>query len=171
MPSPLCLPFSRSPDNALMLTSADTEQVASSQWLSEQPSNRKHVSPDIPAPVPNVAAGRTRGFVLTVSGDISSGRGRPSPSFGLGVSVSGVERVSPLQARSGGSCQVHTRGIAAVQTGALKWKRGGDSLLGNASRLSYSWWLLNRGVKVLQTNTRLYKKYIGSLDTFYILHF
>lgn len=90
VPSPLCLPFSRSPDNALMLTSADTEQVASSQWLSTQPSNRKQVSPDTPAPVLNVATGRTRGFVLTVSGDISSGRGRPSPSFGLGVSVSSV---------------------------------------------------------------------------------
>lgn len=90
VPSPPCLPFSRSPDNALVLTSADTEQVASSQWLSAQPSNRRQVRPDTPAPVPNVATGRTRGFVLTVSGDISSGRGRPSPSFGLGVSVSGV---------------------------------------------------------------------------------
>lgn len=39
----------------VILTSADTDQVASSQWVSMEPSNRKQVRPDAPASMLNVA--------------------------------------------------------------------------------------------------------------------
>lgn len=39
----------------LTLTSADTDQVASSLWVSMEPANRKQVRPDMPTLVPNVA--------------------------------------------------------------------------------------------------------------------
>lgn len=40
---------------ALTLTSADTNQVASSLWVSMEPANRKQVRPDRPTLMPNVA--------------------------------------------------------------------------------------------------------------------
>lgn len=55
-PSPF-LSFSYVP---LTLTSADTDQVASSQWVSMEPSNRKQVRPDTPALMLNVAAKKHR---------------------------------------------------------------------------------------------------------------
>lgn len=40
---------------ALMLTSSDTDQVASSQWVSMEPSNRKQVKLDTPVWLLNIA--------------------------------------------------------------------------------------------------------------------
>lgn len=46
----------------LTLTSADTDQVASSQWVSMEPSNRKQVRPGAPALMLNVATEKTLCF-------------------------------------------------------------------------------------------------------------
>jgi len=43
------------PPCTAILTSADTDQVASSPWVSTEPSNRKQVRPDTPASMLNVA--------------------------------------------------------------------------------------------------------------------
>lgn len=64
---PLSLPGFPSPflcfsSVTLTLTSADTDQVASSQWVSMEPSNRKQVRPGAPALMLNVAAEKTLCF-------------------------------------------------------------------------------------------------------------
>lgn len=105
---------------ALVLTSADTDQVASSQWVSLEPSNRKQVKPDTPALMLNVAAKKAESFVLRVSSNISSSSGvrrsRSSPSpLSLSVFQVWVCALSPLQTWLGENCQVFYKNMKCIE--------------------------------------------------------
>ena len=121
----LCLIFhgshvSLSPMCALVLTSADTDQVASSQWVSLEPSNRKQVKPDTPALMLNVAAKKAESFVLRVSSNISSRssvrRSRSSPSpLSLSMFQVWACSLAPLRTWLRENCQVFYTNMKCIE--------------------------------------------------------